>query len=243
LIKAIAEFWDKQSPLHSIHLSRQWINFHGYDKDQEPAVAIGRLLGNPLHAISRWPLVHAVPVNLLAAPDKFSGTGSLGFHIDIVNSTNPPDAIVFECVRPDPIGGGQTLSSALGSVIEDLAEEDAAIAKAIWGSEERFFGFVHVGEKLDPYPLFSKSGNGLLYRYTTKILKQTADTSEQFVLSKIQRNLEERAHTTQLQVNEMLIINQRKAVHARLPLGEGQETLLDADRRLLKRLFIRHSAT
>lgn len=196
-------------------------------------------LGQPLHVVSRWPLIHDVTVNPNADQHRFSGTGRIGFHTDIVNSERPPDAVVFKCVRPDPLGGGELLVS---SILQAARSLDSKLTEALYcpiGLEERFEGFINVGNRYEPYPLFEYTTLGVRCRYSWKILSQALDPLQREALTQLHEAMSINHHPILLASGDVLAINQRKAAHARAPLKGNQAEMNSDKRRLHQRLFLR----
>jgi len=73
--------------------------------------AVLSMVSRPLRAFAQWPLWKPLGTNLSIDPMRATGTGYNPLHLDIVNSTRPPDHSVLLCVRPDPLGGGHSLVS------------------------------------------------------------------------------------------------------------------------------------
>ncbi|MET8248307.1 hypothetical protein ABZV31_30220 [Streptomyces sp. NPDC005202] len=87
--------------------------------------ALVSLIANPLRAFDRWPLWKPLGTNLTIDPMRATGTGYNPMHIDVVNSTLPPDYSALLCVRPDPRGQGHSLVSQVRRAVDRLSYADA----------------------------------------------------------------------------------------------------------------------
>lgn len=229
----IAEFWEDDKELCA---------FVFPDPIASSSSTIQDLVGDfgqPLHVVSRWPLIHDVAVNPSAEPHRFSGIGRIGFHTDIVNSERPPDAVVFKCIRPDLFGGGELLISSILQAAQSL---DAKLAEVLYypiGTEDRFEGFINVGHRYEPYPLLELTKWGVRCRYSWKILSQGLEPLQREALTQLQDAMSNEHQPILLASGDVIVINQRKAAHARGSLNGNQLELNSNQRRLHQRMFLR----
>lgn len=89
--------------------------------------ALASLVAAPLHAFDRWPLWKPLGTNLAIDPMRATGSGYNPMHLDIVNSTCPPDYSALLCVRPDPRGNGHSLVSQIRRAVNRLDHTEARL--------------------------------------------------------------------------------------------------------------------
>ncbi|MFG3223224.1 TauD/TfdA family dioxygenase [Kitasatospora sp. NPDC048194] len=208
------------------------------------ATALLAEVATPFQPFLRWPLWKEIGTNLAADPGMSTGIGYNAFHIDLVNATLPPDYSVLLCVRPDPLGAGESiLSDARAAVARVSPQSRALLGEAVhrYGS---FFELSDVGEEFTPFPVLdgAPEGSGFV-RFTAKMLNAAGlDEEHAAAARELAKQLVAGQESFILQRGDFLIVNQHRWVHGREPLAAGQHDVAEADRRLLLQLFLRESA-
>ncbi|MFC8274313.1 hypothetical protein ACFUJR_17640 [Streptomyces sp. NPDC057271] len=201
--------------------------------------ALLSLITTPLRVFDRWPLWQPLSTNLAIAP----------MHIDVANSTLPPDYIAQLCVRPDPRGQGHSLVSQVRRAVDRLGYADAELLTHPKYVDGSFFELTGVGDERQPFPILDglPPSEGFV-RFTAKMLADT-DPADPYI--KAARALERELITGKrrflLGRGDLLIANQHLCCHGREALGGGQEDVPEDERRLLLQIFLRgqarHTAT
>lgn len=203
--------------------------------------ALLSLIATPLRAFDRWPLWKPLGTNLDIDPMRATGTGYNPMHLDIVNSTWPPDYSALLCVRPDPKGQGQSLVSQVRRAVDLLGYAEADLLSHPKYEDGSFYNLTGVGEEWNPFPIT----DGLppmegFVRFTAKMLAG-ADPDDPY--TKVARSLERELvighRRFLLDRGDMLIVNQHLSCHGRDPLGHGQADVPEDERRLLLQIFLR----
>ncbi|MEX0174418.1 hypothetical protein [Streptomyces sp. LMG1-1-1.1] len=199
--------------------------------------ALLSLIATPLRAFDRWPLWQPLSTNLAIDP----------MHIDVVNSTLPPDYIAQLCVRPEP--RGHSLISQVRRAVGRLGYADAELLTHPRYVDGSLFELTGVGEEWQPFPILDglPPSEGFV-RFTTTMLAD-ADPADPYV--KAARALERELIVGQrrflLGRGDLLIANQHLCCHGHEALGGGQEDVPEDERRLLLQIFLRgqlrHAAT
>nr|BEK66802.1 hypothetical protein KPHV_40290 [Kitasatospora purpeofusca] len=199
-------------------------------------------VATPFQPFLRWPLWKEIGTNLSANPGMSTGVGYNAFHMDLVNATQPPDYSVLLCVRPDPLGAGDSIMSdarAAVSRVEPSSQRLLSDAVYRYGS---FFELEDVGDEYRPFPVLDgePEDRGFV-RFTAKMLagelaldaehiRAAKDLADQLIAGQL---------SFILQTGDFLIANQHRWVHGREPLAAGQEKVAAEKRRLLLQLFLR----
>ncbi|WP_435059387.1 TauD/TfdA family dioxygenase [Streptomyces sp. bgisy060] len=203
--------------------------------------ALVSLIATPLRAFDRWPLWKPLGTNLAIDPMRATGSGYNPMHIDVVNSTWPPDYSALLCVRPDPRGQGHSLVSQVRRAVDRLSYADAELLTHPKYVDGAFFELTGVGEEWKPFPILDglPPSEGFV-RFTAKMLAD-ADPADPYI--KAARALERELVVGQrrflLGRGDMLIVNQHLSCHGREALGTGQEDVPEDERRLLLQVFLR----
>ncbi|MGW2948742.1 TauD/TfdA family dioxygenase [Streptomyces eurythermus] len=198
----------------------------------------------PFSPFPRWPLWKDIGVKVDKDPGKSSGVGYNAFHMDLVNATLPPDYTTLLCVRPDPLGGGSSILSDAHAAVARLSEQSRVLLAESAYHYGTFFDLFGVGEEYKPFPILdgSDAGKGFV-RYTAKMLERSElGQSHAEAAQELAGELVRGQVSFMLQSGDYLIVNQRRFLHGREPLRSGQETVPDADRRLLLQMFLRAPA-
>jgi hypothetical protein len=207
--------------------------------------ALVSLIATPLRAFERWPLWKPLGTNLTIDPMRATGAGYNPMHIDIVNSTLPPDYSALLCVRPDPLGQGHSLVSNTRRAVERLSYAEQELLKEAAYSDGAFFDLNGVGLEWNPFPIL----DGLpdlagFVRFTAKMLAD-ADSSSLHVHAAraLDRELQAGQQRFLLDAGDMLVVNQHLCCHGREALGGGQSEVPEDRRRMLLQIFLRQQET
>ncbi|MFF2566709.1 hypothetical protein [Streptomyces sp. NPDC058084] len=201
--------------------------------------ALLSLIATPLRAFDHGPLWQPLGTNLANTP----------MHIDVVNSTLPPDYIAQLCVRPDPRGQGHSVVSQVRRAVDRLGYADAELLTHPRYVDGSFFELTGVGEERQPIPILDglPPSEGFV-RFTAMTLAD-ADPADPY--AKAARALERELIVGQrrflLGRGDLLVANQHVCCHGREALGGGQEDVAEDERCLLLQIFlrgqVRHTAT
>ncbi|MFJ4666757.1 TauD/TfdA family dioxygenase [Kitasatospora purpeofusca] len=202
-------------------------------------------VATPFQPFLRWPLWKEIGTNLSANPGMSTGIGYNAFHMDLVNATQPPDYSVLLCVRPDPLGAGDSIMSDARAAVSRLApSSQRLLAEAVYryGS---FFELEDVGDEYRPFPVLDgRPEDRGFVRFTAKMLTGELDLSAEHI--RAAKDLAGQLIAGQLsfllRTGDFLVVNQHKWVHGREPLAAGQEKVTADKRRLLLQLFLRDTA-
>ena len=201
--------------------------------------AVCCLVGHPFRVIDRQGLWLDVGVDPGKEQNRFGGTGHNPFHIDVVNSTNPPDLVVLLCERKDPLGGGASLVSNMQNVVRNLSEEEVAYLERAIFRDGLFYGMSGVGEELSPFPVLEPTAAGWKIRFTAKMLGEMTDGPNKAIIEKFQQLLTDEQEMFTLERGQMVILNQNIVAHGRERLGDDQDSLPVGERRFLRQMFMR----
>lgn len=196
------------------------------------------LLGQPLRVFLARTHWRRLGVDVTRHPARSEGIGYQSFHIDFVNAEDPPDLVCLLCVRPDPLGGGASLISEIAGIEALLPEQDIEVLRQSLYSDGVVDNLNGIGQDVNPFPVLAP-GMHWQYRYTASLLNQTRDARADDALHKVQDQLETRSVALPLSRGDLLILDQHRMTHGRGALGQGQEDIPDAERRLLLQSFVR----
>ncbi|MEY2226844.1 TauD/TfdA family dioxygenase [Streptomyces sp. BF23-19] len=192
----------------------------------------------PFSPFPRWPLWKDIGVKIDKDPGKSSGIGYNAFHMDLVNGTLPPDYTTLLCVRRDPLGGGPSILSDGHAAVSRLSEDCRALLAEAAYHYGTFFDLHGVGEEYAQFPVLD-GPNGFV-RFTAKMLERSqlgqahADAARQLAEELVRGQV-----SFMLESGDYLIVDQRRFLHGREALQDGQEKIAATDRRLLLQLFLR----
>ena len=201
-------------------------------------VEILAAIGKPIRVYDRYDLWKPIGVNPQLQSDRAGGVGAIPVHIDLVNTTEPPDFVVFFCERSDASDGGQSVVAPFNAALERLPEKIVESLSEIRIREGKFFSLSNVGAELDPFPLLTYRDDRLEWvRYTGKSGAEIVEGNvESFV--RLRHELEQVSIRFELEPGQAFIVNQHLAAHGRTALGPQQG--IDAGRhRLLWQTFVR----
>lgn len=114
--------------------------------------ALLSLVGRPLRVFNQWPLWKPLGTRLCVEPMRAMGVGYNPLHIDVVNSTCPPDFAALLCVRPDPLGGGHSLVAPLREALRRLPGSTVELLSKPVYRDGEFFDLSGVGQEYAPFP-------------------------------------------------------------------------------------------
>ncbi|MEV7085918.1 TauD/TfdA family dioxygenase [Streptomyces sp. NPDC093085] len=187
-----------------------------------------------------------------ADPARTHGVGENRLHVDLVDRALCPRYIALYCVREDLQGGGASALSDLWAAADELtvAERDllGRPAFSYWADQD-----VHgVGESLPRFAVLpERIGSGAPIRFTSKMLPHLrrgdlveADSGAVPSIIDAFDRLADAAlrHrvTVRLAPGQLLVFDQWRYAHGRMPLGQGQEAIPAGRRRLLKQGYVGH---
>ncbi|MEV0445338.1 TauD/TfdA family dioxygenase [Streptomyces spectabilis] len=198
-------------------------------------------LGTPLRAFDRWPLWKPLGTNLEIEPMRATGSGYNPLHLDLVNTTLPPDYSALLCVRPDPRGGGASLTASLRRAVARLSQDERDLLGQPVFHDGDFFDLTGVGEELDPFPVLDelRPEEGFV-RFTAKMLPDMDPRDPHTAAARaLERELIADQGRILLGRGDLLIVNQHLSAHGRERLGDGQHQLPAEQRRLVWQMFLR----
>ncbi|MET7773756.1 TauD/TfdA family dioxygenase [Nocardia sp. NPDC005366] len=199
-------------------------------------------IGTPLRVFDKWPLWKPITSRLDVDPMRAFGVGYNPMHLDLVNATEPPDISGLFCIQPDPFGEGYSLVSNVRHALADLDDADRKhLAKPVF-RDGVFFDVSGIGAEYDPFPIVDglPPSEGYI-RFTAKMLgERDPDDPATLAALRLGHRLTARQQRFRLERGDLLLINQHLACHGREPLGPGQETIPESQRRVLRQIFIRN---
>lgn len=187
-------------------------------------------------------------VDLAADPQRTHGVGENPFHMDMVDRAFSPRYIALYCQRSDPReGGGSMLSdvrAALGRLPAPELDTLAKSAFSYWADQ----GVFGVGEHLERFPIVPPEPDGFV-RFTSKMLPhlEQGELYDPTVVNpsdvvsafkSLTSEVKAGAFSHRLGEGEMLVFDQFRFAHARMPLGDGQEEVPEDARRLLRQTYV-----
>ncbi|MFF0228422.1 TauD/TfdA family dioxygenase [Streptomyces sp. NPDC004629] len=208
------------------------------------ATAFAAEVAVPFSPFPQWPLWKDIGVKVDKDPGKSSGIGYNAFHMDLVNATRPPDYTTLLCIRPDPLGGGPSILSDAHAAVARLSKDCRSLLAESAYHYGTFFDLFDVGEEYTPFPILDSSDpdEGFV-RFTAKMLARSELSPAHVEAAReLAAELVRGQVSFTLQRGSYLIVNQRRFLHGREALHDGQETVPFADRRLLLQLFLRAGA-
>lgn len=195
---------------------------------------IGRL-ATPLHIYKQHPFWKPLPADIDRPRNRSGGIGLNSLHMDCVNAEEPPDLIFFHCVRSDPAGGGTTLLCSTRTLADAVP---ATILKELMRPIYRdgaLFDLDGIGRDINPFPIYDPTAKWP-WRYTGRILETLDEqdpTIDAAALIEFDRIVMSRAAKIDFHAGDVAIVNQKNALHGRLPMGPNQERWTSGERRLM----------
>ena len=198
------------------------------------------LVGIPMRVFDDWDLWKRLGTNTEIEPERATGVGYNPLHIDVVNSTMPPDFTCLLCMQEDPRGGGNSLVSNLQQAVDSLDPTQRSYLSEPVFREGSFYHLSGVGTELNPFPVLERRPDGMwMVRFTAKMLPKMATSPHRDAARSLERRLIASHEKFLLGKHQLLIVNQRVACHGRTPLGDGQAEIPRPQRRVLLQIFLR----
>lgn len=211
----------------------------GEDEALTTLTAVLTLVGTPMRVFDDWDLWKPLGTSTEVAPERATGVGYNPLHIDVVNSTLPPDFACLLCVREDPNGGGNSLVASLQDAVSALDPEQVRYLSEPAYRDGSFFRLSGVGVEFNPFPVLQRRPDGLwMVRFSAKMLPEMEPGPHKEAVRALERLLIARQEEFFLGKDQVLVVNQRLVCHGRMPLGEGQSELPPDRRRLLRQVFL-----
>ncbi|MGW6027409.1 TauD/TfdA family dioxygenase [Streptomyces sp. NPDC055099] len=179
-------------------------------------------------------------------PGRTHGVGENRLHVDLVDRDHTPRLIALYCVRSDPAAGGASALCDLHQAVGDLDGADRELLERPVFSYFTDHGVHGVGEGLAHFAVLPRRLDGSEpIRFTSKMLPhlqrgELIDSDSQRVAAAFGRLVaaaEARRTTIRLQPGQLLVFDQWRYAHGRMPLGPGQSGLPPDQRRLLKQAY------
>ncbi|WP_413100885.1 TauD/TfdA family dioxygenase [Streptomyces sp. Inha503] len=188
-------------------------------------------------------------------PARTHGVGENRLHVDLVDRELSPRYIALYCVRADPLTGGASALSDLWAAADDLTTTDRDLlsrpAFSYWPDK----GVHGVGESLPHFPILPEQiDNSTPIRFTSKMqphlrqgqLMNASEGTLPYIIRAFDRLVTaayKHRTTVRLAPGQLLVFDQWRYAHGRMPLGRGQETVPEDRRRLLKQGYVGHVGT
>ncbi|RRR85975.1 TauD/TfdA family dioxygenase [Streptomyces sp. RP5T] len=183
-------------------------------------------------------------------PGRTHGTGENRLHVDLVDRAESPRYIALYCVRADPHGGGASALSDLWAATEALTATDQdLLRRPVFGyfSDEGVHG---VGRSLARFAVLPPNLDGRApIRFTSKMLPhlhrgELLDTDGPLasrIAAAFERLVDaayQHRATVRLAPGQLLVFDQWRYAHGRMPLAGNQAGLAQQERRLLKQTYV-----
>ncbi|MEU0942283.1 TauD/TfdA family dioxygenase [Streptomyces canus] len=180
-------------------------------------------------------------------PGRTHGVGENRLHVDLVDRDRMPRLIALYCMRADPAGGGASALSDLHAAAGDLEEANLNLLRRPVFSYFTDHGVNGVGEGLARFAVLPEHlDSSEPIRFTSKMLPHLqrgelvdgrAPEQVAAAFGRLVAAAEARRTTVRLQPGQLLIFDQWRYAHGRMPLGPGQSDLPPGQRRLLKQAY------
>lgn len=235
---------------------RVLVDFGAADHRLNAELALGMLssLGLVLSVYPADGCWSDLEVRTEADPGRTHGTGENLLHVDLVDRDQVPRYIALYCQREDPKGGGASALADMWTAVRELDERDRALLQrpvfAYWADK----GVHGVGEHLEWFPVLPQALEpGLPIRFTSKMrphldkgeLIDTQEATARDVAAAFGRLVDavHRQRTTiRLLPGQLLVFDQLRWAHGRMPLGTGQDAVAPDQRRLLRQTYVHGGA-
>lgn len=185
--------------------------------------------------IGHW---RKLEVNLDRPPNRSGGVGLSFLHMDFVNASNPPDIVCLFALRRDPALGGESTISLLDGIEHVLSKEHVGELSKPQFNDGVVVNLNGVGDDINPFAVLNPDSSWR-YRFSGNLLESAPDRLSKEAVLEMYNILESRKRTVLLEPGDLLILNQHRVVHGRMPLGSGQEKILPENRRFLLHSFVR----
>ncbi|MAS86526.1 MAG: hypothetical protein CMH30_00905 [Micavibrio sp.] len=195
------------------------------------------LLGSPFGAFFEKGFWQTLGVNQSALSYRAESTGYIPLHMDFDQASNPPDGVALFCLRPDPRGGGENTIFNYERFFELLSAEQLEQLRSVSYSYSTLYNQNGIGDLYNPHPLVDQK----LFRYNGKVMPELDDPRTSLLFSALESYFKSASSIYKLEKGDMIVINQHKALHGRLPLAvkENVEYTAGTDRFLLQ-TYVRH---
>lgn len=183
-------------------------------------------------------------------PGRTHGTGENRLHVDLVDRAESPRYIALYCVRADPAGGGASALADLWAAADALTDTDRDLLRHPVFDYFADEGVHGVGQSLAQFAVLPQRLDGRApIRFTSKMLPHLergellkADGNLASQIAAAFARLVEAAYqyraTVRLAPGQLLVFDQWRYAHGRMPLGQGQAALSPHERRLLKQTYV-----
>ncbi|MBX7551546.1 TauD/TfdA family dioxygenase [Streptomyces sp. tea 10] len=187
-------------------------------------------------------------------PGRTHGVGENRLHIDMVDRERTPRVIALYCVRDDPCGGGASALADMWTAITSLSSEDRRVLEqcvySYWSDE----GVHGVGRSLERFAIVpERLEAGFPVRFTSKMgphldkgeLVDTAHvpaTQAAAAFARLTDAVYAERVTYRLRPGQLLVWDQQRHAHGRMPLGEGQDQVPEDSRRLFHQTYVTEGA-
>lgn len=200
-------------------------------------------LGQPFGAFQKKGFWQTLGVNHQASELRAESAGYIPLHIDFDQSTNPPDGVALFCLRPDPLGGGESIVFDYQKFLSLLDDAQRQQLAEIEYSYATLYGQNGIGELYNPHPLIDlKEHEPDFFRYNGKAL---SDLKGQFadLFIALEREFKASSSTCPLQGGDMIIVDQNVTLHGREPLcARDEKQSFEASKdRFLWQTYLRHN--
>ncbi|WP_432034073.1 TauD/TfdA family dioxygenase [Streptomyces antibioticus] len=187
-------------------------------------------------------------VSLAADPGRTHGVGENRLHVDLVDRDRLPRYIALYCVREDPLGGGASALADLWQAADMLSDTDRTVLAEPVFSYFADQGVHGVGESLDRFPVLPERLDGSTpIRFTAKMgphleRGELLDAEASQVIAAAFGRFVDAVFacrsTTRLRPGDLLVFDQHRYAHGRMPLGDGQNSYGADERRLLRQTYV-----
>lgn len=183
-----------------------------------------------------------------ADPGRTHGVGENKLHVDLIDRDLMPCYIALYCVRSDPRGGGASALADMWPAVEALTDTDRRLLSEPVYSYFTDEGVHGVGTGLERFAVLPPPGGDGPVRFTAK-MQPHLDKGELLAAGADQRRIaeafgrlvagvEHQRTTVRLLPGQLLVFDQRRYAHGRMPLGPDQETVTPDERRLLQQTYV-----
>ncbi|BAJ26409.1 MULTISPECIES: TauD/TfdA family dioxygenase [Kitasatospora] len=196
----------------------------------------------------------SLQVRTEADPGRTHGTGENQLHVDLVDRDLIPRYIALYCEREDPAGGGASALADLRAAATELGDTERALLQQPVFSYWTDQGVHGVGDPLERFAVLpERLEPGLPIRFTSKmrphllrgeLLEGTGSARQETAAAfgaLADAALRHRT-TVRLRPGQLLVFDQLRWAHGRMPLGEGQEAIEPGRRRLLRQAYVQGGA-
>jgi hypothetical protein len=232
---------------------RALVAFTGDDHRLNTELSLGLLsaLGTVLSVYPAEGCWGNLEVRTDADPGRTHGTGENRLHVDLVDREQIPRFIALYCQRADPAEGGASALADLHAAAAELTAAEQGVLRqpafSYWADQ----GVHGTGESLPVFPVLPPAiGPGAPVRFTSKMEPHLqrgdlacSDNASGAEIAAAFRSFVRAVYrhrtTVRLLPGQLLVFDQLRWAHGRMPLGKGQAAILPARRRLLVQAYVR----